>query len=181
MRKFEIVTLSDRQNFQNLGDPITILTGTVGVLSSIFPNIFGGGRKRLTPDMWREMLPGSGYWSTKLRTYLATRIHYDVDVERNILPFTMQFVADNNQEICPGTYTFQNPPGTNPGGGGVAGWQPCYQTLIAKINQEKSTGGNAPIGQTPGGFGSTLDYSTLVPIAIGGVVLVALMKSKKKK
>jgi hypothetical protein len=177
-RLFDILTLSS--SHRRLKDPITILTAGVAVLGQIFPNIFGGGRKRLTDEMWLELLPGAGYWTNELRSYLKTRIHYDVDFAKNVKPFTMQFVADNNAAICPGTYTFQNPPGTNPGGGGAAGWLPCYERLLQLLQQEKYTGGTSPIGITPGGYGLTADYSTILPLAIGAVALVFLMKSKKK-
>lgn len=182
-RLFDIVTLSgNNRNLKEVAnvDPITILTGGVAVLSQIFPSIFGGNRKRLTEADWLQLIPGAGYWSTKLRNYLKTRIQYDVDFANNTQPFTLQFVSENHNSICPRTYTFQNPPGVNPGGGGSAGWLPCYEMLLSKLRQEQETGGNSPIGITPGGYGGTIDYSTLMPLAIGAIALVFLMKSKKK-
>jgi hypothetical protein len=176
-RLFDIVTLSSRGR---LGDPVTILTGGLAVLSQIFPNIFGGGRKRLTDSDWLQMLPGAGYWTQKLRNYLKARIHYDVDYTTNVEPFTLQFVSENHNQICPRTYTFQTPPGSNPGGNGTASWLPCYQQLLSKLQQETYTGGTSPVGVTPGGYGLTADYSTLMPLAIGAIALVFLMKSKKK-
>lgn len=178
-RLFNIVSLSSNQ--RRLGDPVTILTGGVAVLTQLFPNIFGGARKRLSDSDWLTLIPGAGYWSTKLRNYLKTRIHYDTDFTANVQPFTLQFVSENHALICPRTYTFQNPPGSNPGGGGSQGWLPCYQKLLSLLQQETATGGNAPIGITPGGFGGSLDYSTLVPLAIGAAILVILMKTPKKK
>ena len=177
-RLFDILTLSS--NYRRLKDPLTILTSGVAVLTQIFPNIFGGGRKRLTDDMWLELLPGAGYWTNELRSYLKKHIHYDVDFQKNVKPFTLNFVAENNAQICPGTYTFQNPPGNNPGGGGAAGWLPCYERLLQILQQEKYTGGTSPVGITPGGYGLTANYQTLVPIAIGAAALILLMKSKKR-
>lgn len=176
---FHIATLQSRH--RSLKDPVSAITGGVALLSQLFPNIFGGSRKRLTESDWLTLIPGAGYWSTKLRNYLKTRIHYDTDFTTNVQPFTLQFVSENHQAICPRTYTFQNPPGSNPGGNGTQSWLPCYQTLLQKLQMETNTGGQSPIGITPGGFGGTLDYSTLMPLAIGAIALVILMKSKKKK
>lgn len=177
-RLFDILTLSS--NHRSLKDPLTILTGGVAVLTQIFPNIFGGGRKLLTEDNWLQLIPGAGYWTNELRNYLKSRIKYDIDFAPNIKNFTLQFVSENHNQICPGTYTFQTIPGENPGGGGAAGWLPCYERLLQILQEEKQTGGNKPIGITPGGYGLTADYSTLVPLAIGAVALVFLMKSKKR-
>jgi hypothetical protein len=177
-RLFDILTLS--ANHKRLNDPITILTGGVAVLSQLFPNIFGGARKRLTESDWLQLIPGAGYWSTKLRNYLKTRIQYDTDFTANIQPFTLDFVSQNHSLICPRTYTFQNPPGNNPGGGGSQGWLPCYQSLLVLLQKENQTGGQSPVGITPGGYGGTIDYSTILPLAVGAFALVLLMKSKKR-
>jgi hypothetical protein len=48
------------------------------------------------------------------------------------------------------------------------------------LQQETYTGGTSPVGVTPGGYGLSADYSTLMPLAIGAIALVFLMKSKKK-
>lgn len=167
-RRFE-----SRRRYQSvLGDPISdILGGSLGILSTIFPNIFGGTRKALTSDYWLQILPGAGYWTTQLRNYLSSRIHYDVDYIKNALPFTKDFVYLNPQ-IC-----------------GRSGWQPgmdtefmtCYSKLLQMLADERNTGGTSPIGITPGGYGGGIDYQTLVPLGIGAFILVLLMKSKKKK
>lgn len=167
--RFSILTLSDNNRYQiksRLGDPISIITAGASVLNSLFPNIFGGNRKELTNSMWLELIPGSGYYTTALRNYLKTRIKYDVDFVTNALPFSQQFAFNlrDSGELCPNCDNTQ-----------------AYQNFLNVLNKEKQTGGNLPIGQTPGGFGSTLDLSTLVPLAIGGVVLVMLMKNKKRK
>lgn len=175
---FEIQTL--QENYR-LADPVAIITGGVAVLSQIFPNIFGGSRKKLTDADWFQLIPGSGYWSTNFRNFLKARIHYDTDFTSTIQHWTAVYVADNNAQVCPKTYIFQNPPGTHPGGtGGNTGWEPCVAKFLELLKLEQSTGGNLPIGQTPGGFGQTVDWSALIPLAIGGVVLVAAMKSKRK-
>ena len=159
-RLFDIVTLSDRSR---LADPITILTGSIAVLSQLFPNIFGGNRRRLTESDWIQLLPGAGYWTTSLRNYLKARIHYDTDYQTNILQYSKNFVYENASELCGGTYS-----------------ENCYSNFLQKLKTETATGGNAPIGITPGGYGQTLNPSLLIPLAVGAVVLVLAMKAKKK-
>ena len=161
-RLFDIVTLSSRHS--RLADPITVITGGVAVLSQLFPNIFGGGRKELTQSDWLTLIPGAGYWSTRLREYLKTRIKYDVDFSRNVLPFSQQFAFDNRQTIC-----------------GSLDNEKCYAKFLQLLQTESQTGGVSPVGITPGGVGLTLDYSTIIPLAVGAVVLVAIMKNKKKR
>jgi len=172
MRKnyFHIATLQSRH--RSLKDPVTILTGGVALLSQLFPNIFGGARKRLTESDWVTILPGAGYWTTTLRNYLKSRIHYDVDYVNNALQFTKDFVYERPMEVC-GL--------TNWGGAASPRFAGCYASFLEKLQTEKNTGGTSPVGITPGGYGGTIDYSTLMPLAIGAVALVLLMKSKKKK
>ena len=37
------------------------------------------------------------------------------------------------------------------------------------------------MGLTPGGYGATFDYSTLLPLAVGALVLVMIMKKKSRE
>ena len=67
---FRIKTLQDGETSM---DPITIITGGLAVVSQLFPNIFGGGRKRLTDADWLQLFPGSGYWTSLLRSYLKEK------------------------------------------------------------------------------------------------------------
>lgn len=161
-RLFDIITLSS--SHRRLNDPVSIITGGIAVLSQLFPNIFGGSRKRLTESDWLQLLPGAGYWTTSLRNYLKARIHYDTDYTNNTLQFSKNFVYENASQICGGPYT-----------------DACYSKFLQMLKTETQTGGNSPIGITPGGYGGTIDYSTLMPLAIGAVAIVLLMKSKKKK
>ena len=66
MRKFHIQTLSD--NGGTPMDPVTILTGGFGFLSSIFPNLFDS-RQALTRAKLDSIFPGAGYWTVKLKSY----------------------------------------------------------------------------------------------------------------
>ena len=160
-RFFDIVTLS--ANHKRLSDPVTVITSGVAILSQLFPNIFGGNRKRLTETDWLQLFPGAGYWTTSLRNYLKAHIHYDTDYTANVLQYSKDFVYNNASQLCGGVYT-----------------DACYSKFLGMLQTEKNTGGNSPIGITPGGYGLTTDYSTLVPLAIGALALVFLMKSKKK-
>lgn len=164
MRKFEIITLRD---YQRLSDPVSIITGGVALLTQLFPNIFGGGRKELTEADWNTLIPGSGYWTVKLRNYLKSRIKYDVDFTNNVQPFTIQFVADNKQGICP-TFNTDN-----------HNWTACYQKFLQMLKEEQQTGGQSPVGQTPG-ISAGIDWNTILPIALIGVVAVAVFKRGNK-
>ena len=107
-RLFEIQTLSEGRR---LADPVTIITGGLALLSSLFPNIFGGARRRLTSAYWLQLMPGNGYWTTALRNHLENTIHYDTDVA-NIQPFTKYFVHENQASICPEMNLQNYPAGT---------------------------------------------------------------------
>ena len=100
-KSFSIATLSGLEN--NLGalaqDPITIITAGSAFLQTLFPNLFGSNRTRLTMSDWQKILPGSGYWTVKLRAYFNEHIHYDTNLD-NMAEFTKYFVHNNQQEIC---------------------------------------------------------------------------------
>lgn len=170
-RLFEIVTLQDRNT---LNDPVTIITSGAAVLSQLFPNIFGGSRKRLTESDWIQLIPGSGYWSTKLRNYLALHIHYDVDV-KDIQKWSGAFVWDNRRLICPdipdSCWQYNQPDSC----------LECMRAFYALLNEETRTGGLSPVGQTPGGFGQTVNWSIVAPVALGFVALALIAKNKKRK
>lgn len=173
-RLFDILTLSDNnRRGSRLGDPVSVITAGVTLLSQLFPNIFGGGRKRLTDADWLELIPGSGYWTTALRNHLKSAIHYNNNVD-NIQPFTRYFVDEHRSEIYPGLPPY-------PGQINETQYQAAFSKFMKILDQEKYSGGTSPVGNTPGGVGGTIDYSTLIPIAIGAVALVLIMKSKKKK
>lgn len=160
---FRIATLQDR-----LSDPTTILTAGVSLLSSLFPNIFGGNRKELTESDWVTMLPGSGYWTVKLRNYLKSRIKYDVDYANNVQPFTIQFVADNKANICP-TYDTSN-----------HNWQACYRKFLQMLQTEAQTAGTEPIGQTPG-LNTGFNLESILPYALIGAFAYILVKKNRGK
>jgi len=164
MKKFTIQTLQDGETPM---DPITIITGGVALVSSIFPNLFGGGRKKLTSSDWLQLLPGSGYWTSALRSHLSKTIHYDSDL-KNMEEFTKYFVDENKTQICGGT---------------PCSFTDAFQKFAQILKQEKMTGGSSPVGSYPGGIGgASINYNEI--IVYGGIALLAitlLSKSKKKK
>ncbi len=163
-RKFEILTLSDcgdcGSDYSNLGDPIAIITGGITILSGLFPNLFGGGRRELTNADWVQMFPGAGAWTVRLRNYLARTIHYDSDLN-NIEEYTRNFVYENMGSL----------PGTN--------FTEKYAGFLEIIQQEKFSGGTYPVGNIPG-YQAGFNYQAMIPYALGGFVLVLLLKQKKR-
>jgi hypothetical protein len=174
-RKYKIASLSECNdcNHPSLGDPVAIIAGGMGVLSQIFPNLFGGTRRQLTAQDWNTLFPGNGYWTSKLRNYLKAKIKYDED-----LPFIWNdgtgngyinyFVHENQSGLCnlpsyPAAYN-----------------QECFSKLLDFIEQEKQ--GVYPGGKLPGvGVGvAGLDIEGLLPYVIGGVVLFAILRKQKK-
>ena len=168
-RLFDIATLSDcigcdenyNSSYTSLSEPIAILTGGIAILQSIFPNLFGGGRRPLTSADWIMMFPGNGNWTVRLRMYLSEHIHYDADLP-NIAEFSRYFVDENKTAICGINVAFND----------------CYQQFLQIIEQEKFSGGTLPIGSIPGMPG-TFNYAALMPWLIGGLALAFIMKKKK--
>jgi len=162
----------------SLGDPVSVILGGVQVIGSILPNLMGA--EKATAADFEKLFPGSGFWTVKFRNYLQSAIKYKKDIPRDLLMYTVQFVADNNNSICPGTYTFQQQPGTNPGGGGASGWNPCIEKFYSILRREAATGGVSPIGNVAPGL-SGINWTEMLPYAIGGIVLIVLLQSKKRK
>ena len=157
-----------------LGDPVTVITAGVSLLSQIFPNIFGGSRKRLTQSDWLELIPGNGYWTTKLRNHLAGVIHYNTDVNKinaqcgyitNLQCFTQHFVSQNKVAMGLGQYS------------GDLLMQKFYQLL----ETERLTGGTQPGGQVPqfiSGAGMSIPLEWLL---IGGLGLAFVLSRGRRK
>jgi hypothetical protein len=178
MRLFDIVTLSDKNISTRLADPVGIIVGGTTVISQLFPNLLG--TERASEQDFRTLFPSNGYWTSQFRTYLQNRIKYKKDIGRDLQTYTLQFVIDNNSAICPGTYTFQNPPGNNPGGGGASGWLPCVESFYRILQQESRTGGASPVGTIAPGL-SGINWTEIVPYALGGIALFVLLQGRKKK
>lgn len=161
-RKFNILTLSDclgcgDSGYRSLSDPITIIMGGITALTALFPNLFGGGRVRLTNADWLKMFPGNGMWTVRLRNHLQGAIHYNVDLG-NIEPYTRYFVDDNKSAFC------ESP-----------SFEVCFQMFLQIIEEEKFSGGKSPGGRIPG-IPGTFDYMSLLPYALGGLVLLMVLR-----
>ena len=145
---------------QTLNDPLTVATiieAAIQGLQAIFPNIFGGNRRRLTDEDWNKLIPYNGYWHNQLRAYLKSAIHYDVDAVNNVVPFTKYFAIDHNMTI---------------------------DQLNALLKQE-AAGQSVPDSPylnydnpLAGGVGS-MDTTTL--LLIGGAVIFLMSQSNKKR
>lgn len=172
---FTITALSDHQG---LGDLVTILGGTVGLLSQLFPSIFGGARKELTTADWMQIIPGNGYYTSQLRNYLQGRIRYDVDFTKWAKTYTMDWLYPKRFEICQTIpeSCWRYTPANVPGGGYECAQ--CFQVLNQVLQTEKLSGGSQPIGNIPG-YTAGIDFTKLLPIAlaVGGILLL----SRKKK
>lgn len=158
MTPFEIVTLSDRN--RSLGDPVTIITGGIALIQSLFPNIFGSGRHRLTDQDWNQLITGNGYWTSALRSYLKQKIHYDADL-KNIELFSKYFAYEN--KIALGLVNYS----------GAEFMQKFYEI----INKEKmgiNTGGTVP-----GFITSATGIDTTTLLLIGGAVVLLFALNKK--
>lgn len=169
-RLFEIQTLSDNIT---LNDPVTVITGAAGVLLQLFPNIFGGNRKRLTDSDWLQLLPGNGTLTTALRNYLKTRIHYDVDVykmagDKTSIQLYTEIFADENEDLwCPTKGCWK---------GSVS--MPIFYSILQK---EALTGGTQPYGSVPGFISGFNDVNLQTILLIGGGLLLLFALNKKKR
>jgi len=170
----EIIRLSETTTTD---DPVAIITAGTALISTLFPNLFGGGRVRLTDADWVKLFPGNGYWTVQLRNYLSKGIHWNVDLN-NIAAFTRYFVDENAGQICP---EFGVAGGSPPAWPNQQTRNDCIQKFFELMRQESFTGGKEPFGQYPGGWaGGTVDWKSVIPIvAVGAVMLIAL-KGKKR-
>jgi len=163
METFKIQTLSDRNYINNhsytrLADPVTVIMGIGTILPSLFPNLIGSELNSYA--VLDKLFPGSGFWTTKYKNYLLTKIKYVKDIQRDLHQYTGEFIEQNLNSICPGCQ-------------GTAAWQAFYKLL----QQEGLTGGQSPVGNV---FGAGFDPSMLLLIGGGVLLLFALTKKKKK-
>ena len=163
-RLFEIQTLSERctpRLSARLGDPVSIILGGIPAIMTLFPNWFPQ-RKQLEQSDWIKFFPGNGYWTVKLRDYLANHIQYDVDL-KNVTEYTRYFVYDNRFTLMP---NYQ--PGD---------FEAAFKVFSDKIAAEArgiSGSGNYPI------ISAGMDTTTLLIIG-GGVLALALLAKKKNR
>ena len=173
-RLFEIQTLSDRV-YPRLGDLIPILTAGVGFLTQMFPSIFGGNRKILTEADWMALVPGNGYITARLRTYLASVIRYDTDVKRiapsgktNLEAQTIYFAQHYSLDWCPDGSCQGNSESV---------LMPKFYSLL-----RKEAAGQGQQGNVPGFMQAGFDFAKALPyLAVGVLALLILNKKKSRK
>jgi hypothetical protein len=163
-RNFAIQTLSDRnyrlRNYNILRegeggmDPMTVILGIGGIIPSLFPNLFGSELN--TRETMNKLFPGNGYWSTKYKNYLLSKIKYIKDIQRDLHQYTGEFIEQNLNAIAPN------------GCQGTACWQAFYSLL----STEQTGGGIQPP--------PNINYSTLLLVGGGVLLLLALTKKKKR-
>jgi len=164
MNNFKIQTLS---NYVRLSDPVTIITAAAAALTQIFPNIFGGNRKRLSDADWNQIIPGNGYWTTALRNYLKTRIHYNTDVQKIVAGTSETYLQAMTK-----AFHFNNV-------NNVRTMFPTLTEFYAELKKESAGGGTqtAPPGNIPGvGIGIPTEY-----LLIGAGVIILMMARKKNR
>ena len=164
-KDFRIATLS---SYNSLRDPVTIITGGLGLIQTLFPNIFGGGRRVLTNEDWIKLIPGNGYITTALRTWLKNRIHYDSDL-KDMEMHTIGFAQTNSMSWCPDGSCQGNPESV---------LMPKFYALLRK---EQSSGGSTPFGQTPPFISGISGIDTTTALLIGGGLLALILIGRNKK
>ena len=183
-RLFEIQTLSEKRCFKDYGnlknggtvDPVTIITGGIGLLTQLFPGIFGNSQPLLTDQEWLEIIPGNGYITSSLRTWLKSHLGRKSDLTRifssgkpGLEHHTIGFAQSKSMLWCPDGSCQGNPESV------------LMPKFYAALKKESYTGGNLPIGTVPNfisGFGG-LNVSTILLIG-GGVFLLYALTNKKK-
>jgi len=169
MRKepFTIATLSGLSGTPLAQDPVTIITAGATFLSSIFPNLFGTQRHRMTDADWQKILPGAGFWTVRLRNYYKAHIDYDTNLP-NMAEFVNYFVHENQDALC-GVASYPAP------------YHPeCKDVLFKKLQDESVSGGTGVPGVTfPGS--NVVNWQKLTPWLIGGLAVVLVATSGKKK
>jgi len=167
-RLFEIQTLSDGGTQV---DPVTILTGSMAVLTQIFPGLFTQ-RQPVTRDTVDKIFPGNGYWTVLLKNFLLEHTAWTVDMRywypfENQAGYIQDFAYSHRMEYAPTCPDFAN-----------CAW-PKFQEILRK---EKLSGGNQPVGQYPGGlYSGGIDFTTLALFGGGLALLFALSKKKKRR
>lgn len=159
MRDFEILTLSDHNlgKYRGLSEPITIITGTLTLLQSIFPNLNFGGRN-------------------------ASQIQEDE--RRSMLFHQAAFLRKYNIQLSPDIVVSVLRPGWDAGENGAQLWN---RIMIRFYNENRialensKIGGGFLTGSAPGGvFTPYGSLSAYLPFVVGGVILLILFKKRKK-
>lgn len=185
-KNYNIVTLRDcigcdEQNLA-LGQDI------FGAGVKFIGGLFGDDRTKLTMSHWNQLFPGAGYWANRLKSYLASKIHYEEDLkflydhgDGNMTGDFDNFASDNKCQLFPNYPNCVPPEGIRRG--------------LQKILQLELTGTTSPqVGTTQ--IGTIPQYQNLIPgqtqfipktqlasalPLIAGVVVVGMLLSKQKR
>lgn len=154
----QIVTLRDNTRYKRLGDPISLVTGAIGIYNSL-ASLFGGGESAGGYDSTGRFIPGD--LNNRL-TFFSQRMAQNGVV-----------ITDINKEIVD---SFIYAP---------SGWQGNIDNYIASVVQDKK---NNPQKYLPtptpapsplpslGGF----NYSSLLLFGAGVFVVSQILESKKR-
>lgn len=103
-RNFDIVTLSEcagcskqiNLREENSGmSPVEIILGGYSIVQTILG--WFGGRHKMTSEDWYKLFPGSGYWTVRLRDYLAAHIGYLEDLKSILAGSGLSYLEGNTQ------------------------------------------------------------------------------------
>ena len=164
---FRIVSLSDcvdcnkKNNLRDGGttDPISIILGSVSIVQGIMGLLGFSGSTPVTAAQWQQAFPANGYWTNKLRSYLANHIKWVSDLG-NIQQYTLYFIDENLSAITNGQYVWSQTAGNH-------ATTDQFNTIVSNfyktLQTEASTSG---VGTTNAGFGN-LDITTILLIGAG--------------
>lgn len=177
-RNYDIVTLRDCIGCDD--QPAPHLSGVFDDVWSFGKGLFGDDRRELTISDWNQLFPGNGYWSNRLKQYLAGKIKYDTDMKfvydhgKGTGDFD-NFASENKCQL------FSNYPSCIPPEGIRAGLQRVLQQELIAPGQVAPTplpiSPNLIPGQT--GFTAPTTLTGALPL-IAGVVVVGMLLSKQK-
>jgi len=168
---FRIATLS---NNARLSEPVAIITAGVGLIQSLFPN-FLSSPEPLSDSELNKLFPGSGYWTTQIKSYLKAKTKWKRDMAywfpgtyggAYSRGYIAQFVLENRNAICPGVQD-------NCWSGTVC--EVCMEKFNSLLSAEQLGGGTQFPGMTAG-----FDMQKLLLYGGGALLLFALLKSSKK-
>jgi len=171
MKTFKVATLS---NYVTLGDPFTAILST---LPSIF-NLFS--KTPLSMNDLNVIFPGSGYWTTALKTYLMQHIAWKDDklqanLDQKLKAFIQNVYSKSEclEERGAGCFQIKTYPD-------VYECDACTQKFFNVLEQEKKSGGYSPVGKYPGTLFGGSSLSTYLPWIVGGGILILLLNKKKR-
>ena len=155
-RLFEIQTLSDCNRLQDhtrLGfEPVTVITGTIGFLNTIFPNIWGG----------------------------RSQAQVSADEQASMQFHQAAFLRKHNIQLPQSVVIAVLRPGWDMGENGSQLWQRIIVRFYNENKEALLNAGKFPGGRSSGGVYTPFGDLGL-PLIIGAGVLLFVMMKKKKR